>query len=103
MRYFYSCDQVKRGLFDVKWHPHQENLGDYQSKNHLGKDHVHVCPMYLHMRNLPEFLLQAMKPSELRGSVGNKMGAYVCGHPYPYSLSTAHKRNGQLPEKHRSG
>ena len=51
MRYLYSCDQVKRGLFDVKWHPGQENLGGYQSKNHLRKHHVHVRPMYLHMEN----------------------------------------------------
>ena len=83
MCYFYSCDQVKRGFFAVKWHPGQENLGDYQSKNHLGKHHVHVRPMYLHMRNLPKFLPRAMKPSELRGCVGNKVGAYVRGRPLP--------------------
>ena len=83
MRYFYSCDQVKRGFFDVKWHPGQENLGDYQSKNHLGKHHVHVRPMYLHMRNSPKFLPRAMKPSELRGCVGNKVGAYIRGRPLP--------------------
>ena len=83
MFYFYSCDQVKREFFDVKWHPGQGNLGDYQSKNHLGKYHVHVRLMYLHMRNLPKFLPQAMKPSELRRCVGNKVGAYIPGRPLP--------------------
>jgi len=27
MRFFYITDQVNRGLFDVQWHPGQENLG----------------------------------------------------------------------------
>ena len=77
MIYFYSCDQVKQGFFDVKWHPGQENLGDYQSKNQLGKHHVHVRTMYLHMKNLLEYLQRAMKPSELRGCVG-KIGQADC-------------------------
>jgi len=77
MRYFYSCDQVRRRLFDVKWHPGQENLGDYQIENHMGKHHMHVRPMYLHMKNLLEYLQRAMKPSELRGCVG-KIGQADC-------------------------
>ena len=32
MRYFYSCNQVKEGKFDVRWHPGLENLGDYTTK-----------------------------------------------------------------------
>ena len=83
MRYFYSCDQVKRNIFSVKWHPGQENLGDYQSKHHMGKHHVHVRPMYLHMKHLPEYLPRALKPSDLRGCVGNKVGAYIRGRPLP--------------------
>ena len=62
MRYFHSCDQVKRGFFNVKWHPGQKNLCDYQSNNHMGKHHVHMYPIYLHMKNSPEYLPQAMKP-----------------------------------------
>ena len=54
MRYFYSCDQVKQGFLDVKWHPGQESLGYYQSKNHMGDHHIHMCPIYLHMKNSPE-------------------------------------------------
>ena len=83
MRYFYSYDQVKRNIFSVKWYPGQEDLGDYQSKHHMGKHHVHVQPMYLHMKHLPEYLLQALKPSDLRGCVGNKAGAYIHGRPLP--------------------
>ena len=29
MRYFYSCNQFKRGNFGVQWHPGLECLGDY--------------------------------------------------------------------------
>ena len=56
MRYFYSCDQVKRKYLDIKWHPGQKNLYDYQSKHHMGKHHVHVQPVYLHMKHSPEYL-----------------------------------------------
>ena len=83
MIYLYSCDQVKQGFFDVKWHPGQENLGDYQSKNQLGKHHVHVRTMYLHMNNSPEYFPQGMIPSELRGCVGYNVGSYVHGCPLP--------------------
>ena len=33
MRYFYICDLVKHGIVNVKWHPGQENLADYESKH----------------------------------------------------------------------
>ena len=29
MRYFYSCEQVRRGNFNVQYHPILEYLGDY--------------------------------------------------------------------------
>ena len=32
MRYFLVADQVQHNQFDVKWHPGQENLGDYYTK-----------------------------------------------------------------------
>ena len=83
MRYVYSCDQVKQGFFDVKWHPCQENLGDYQSKHHMGKHHVHVRPIDLHMKNSPEYFPQVMKPNELRECVGNKVETYVRVRPLP--------------------
>ena len=83
MRYFYSWDQVKRGFFDVKWHQGQENLGNYQSKTLMRKHHVNLRPMYLHTKNSTEYILRAMKTSELRGCVENKVGAYVLGRPLP--------------------
>ena len=45
MCYFYSRDQVEQESFNMKWHPGQENLGDYQNKNHMGKHHVHLRPV----------------------------------------------------------
>ena len=29
IRFFWIKDQVKQSIFDVQWHPGQENLGDY--------------------------------------------------------------------------
>ena len=34
MRYFYSCVQVRRGNFNVQYHPGLECLGGYPSKHH---------------------------------------------------------------------
>ena len=35
--------------------------------------------------------------------IGHKVGLMSVGAPCPYSLSTAHRRSGLLPEQHRSG
>jgi hypothetical protein len=83
MRYFYSCDQVKEGNFDVQWHPGLENLGDYTTKHHDAKHHINVRPIYLHTQDSPRTLPRAMKPSDLRGCVGNKAGGYQRGRPLP--------------------
>jgi hypothetical protein len=48
MRYFWVCDKVAQDAYNVRWHPGQENLADYQSKHHLGVHHHAVCPWYLH-------------------------------------------------------
>ena len=56
MRYFYSCDQVKEGNFDVQWHPGLENLGDYTTKHHDAKHHMNVRPIYLHTKDSPRTL-----------------------------------------------
>ena len=44
MRYFYSCDQVKRGNFDVQWHPGLKCFGEYPSKHHITSHHQNVRP-----------------------------------------------------------
>ena len=71
MKYFYSCDQVKRNQFDLQYHPGQENLGYNTSKHHGSKHHRDVRPIYLHMQNSPRTLARAMTPSSLRRCVGN--------------------------------
>ncbi len=42
MRYFLVCDKVPQDAYNVKWHPGQENLADYQSKHHPGAHHQAV-------------------------------------------------------------
>jgi hypothetical protein len=56
MWYFWVCDKVAQNAYDVKWHPGQENLADYQSKHHLGVHHHAVRPWYLHKKNSPSVL-----------------------------------------------
>jgi hypothetical protein len=72
MRYFYICDQVKNGEFDVRWHPGHRNLGDYASKHHDGRHHQRVRPICLHENDSPTLLPRALRPSALRGCVGSK-------------------------------
>jgi hypothetical protein len=39
-----ECDKIAQDDYDVKWHPGQENLADYQSKHHLGSHHTAFRP-----------------------------------------------------------
>jgi hypothetical protein len=48
MNFFWIADAVKAGKFDIQYYPGKENLGDYQSKHHLGAHHIAVCSWYLH-------------------------------------------------------
>ena len=67
MRYFWIADQVRRGIFNVKWHPGLEQLGDYYTKHHPTSHHVNNCPYYLHEPSSPLILPRAPTPEELRG------------------------------------
>ena len=83
MRYFYSCDQVKRGSFNVHYHPGLECLGDYPSKHHITAHHQNVRLIYLHTKESTLFLPRAPKPSDLRGCVGKTLAGYKRGRPLP--------------------
>ena len=83
MRYFYSCNQVKRGNFDVQCHPGLEYLDDYPSKHHVTSYHQNVRPIYLHTKHSPLVLPRAPKPSDLRGCVGKTLAGYKGGSPLP--------------------
>jgi hypothetical protein len=48
MRFFWVADAVKSGKFDIQYYPWKDNLGNYQSKHHLGAHHTAVLPWYLH-------------------------------------------------------
>ena len=83
MKFFYSCDQVKMGSFNVQYHPGLECLGDYPSKNHITAHHKKFRPIYLHTTESPLFLPRAPKPSDLRGCVGKTLVGYKRGCPLP--------------------
>jgi hypothetical protein len=75
MRYFWVCDKVAQDAYNIKWHPGQENLANYQSKHHTGAHHQAVRPWYLHKQSSPLVLPRAIRPST----------TYVM-YPYPESL-----------------
>jgi hypothetical protein len=83
MRFFWICDQVKRRLFKVYWHPGQENLADYFTKHFDAKHHQAVRQWYLHAPGAPRLLPRAAAPSTLRGCVGTLANGYVRSSPLP--------------------
>ncbi len=56
MQFFWIGNKVAQDMYQVAWHPGQENLADYQSKHHIGSHHVAVRPWYLHTKDSPRYL-----------------------------------------------
>ena len=83
MRYFWVADKEAQDIYDVKWHPGQENLADYQSKHHTGAHHQAVRPWYLHEQSSPLVLPRANRPSTLKGCVGTLPQGYIRNVPLP--------------------
>ncbi len=83
MQCFWVCDKVSQDAYNVKWHPVQENLADYQSKQHPGAHHTTVHPWYLHEINSPLVLPRAIRPSTLKGCVGTLPKGYIRNVPLP--------------------
>ncbi len=80
---------------NIKWHPGQENLADYQSKHHIGSHRIGVRPWYLHKINSPLVLPRAKRPSTLKGCVGNLPEGYIWNVPLPripWNQSTVQSR-----------
>ena len=99
MRFFWVTDQVKRGFFDVQWHPGQENLGDYFSKHFLGQHHTAVRPWYLLTPLSPRVLPRAQAPSALRGCAGTLDNGYLKSVPLPRVRGTQYR--APRPRAHR--
>ena len=59
------------------------NLGDYTTKHHDTNHHKNVRPIYLHKKDSPTEFPRELKPSDMRGCVGNKSGGYNQGRPIP--------------------
>jgi hypothetical protein len=83
MRFFWIGDKIAQEMYDVSWHPGQENLADYQSKHHTGAHHKAVRPWYLHQADSPQFLPRAAQPSTLKGCVGTLKDGYIRKVPLP--------------------
>jgi hypothetical protein len=70
MRFFWIGDKVAQDMYQVAWHPGQEN-------HHIGSHHVAVRPWYLHMKDSPRYLPRAVRPSTLKGCVGTLKDGYI--------------------------
>jgi hypothetical protein len=92
-RYFWVCNKIAQDAYDVQWHPGQENLADYQSKHLTGVHHAAVHPWYLLEPTSPLFLPRAVRPSTLKGCVGNLPKGYVCNVPLPRVPKTQRARS----------
>jgi hypothetical protein len=53
MRFFWIGDKIAQQMYNLKWHPGQDNLADYQSKHHIGLHPTAVQPWCLHLENSP--------------------------------------------------
>ena len=42
MQFMWVGDKVPQEMYELIWHPGQENLADYQSKHHVGAHHANV-------------------------------------------------------------
>jgi hypothetical protein len=85
MRYFWIADQVRRGIFNVKWHPGLEQLGDYYTKHHPTSHHIQIRPFYLHEPTSPLILPRAPTPEELRGCAKIPMATPISRQPLAFS------------------
>ena len=83
MRFFWIGDKIAQEMYNLQWHPGQENLADYQSKHHVGSHHTMVRPWYLHTATSPRVLPRAARPSALKGCVGTLKDGYVRKVPLP--------------------
>jgi hypothetical protein len=104
MHYFWVCDKVAQDAYDIKWHPGQENLADYQSKHHVGAHHQAVCPWYLHKDSSPSVLPWATRPSSLKGCVGTLPKGYVHNVPLlrvPVSQKAKSHQVHKIPEYYK--
>jgi hypothetical protein len=72
---------VVQNAYDITWHPGQENLADYQSKQHIGAHHQAVRPWYVDQENSPSVLPWDSKPSSLKGCFGTLPKGYVRNIP----------------------
>ncbi len=83
MLFFWVGDKIAQNMYNLSWHPGQENLAAYQSKHHLGSHHVNIRPWYSHMENSLRYLPGAKRPSTLKGCVGTLKDGYKCNIPLP--------------------
>jgi hypothetical protein len=83
MRFFWIGDKIAQEMYNLQWHPGQENLADYQSKHHVGSHHTMVRPWYLHTATSPRVLPRAARPSALKGCVGTLKDGYIRKVPLP--------------------
>ena len=83
MRHHWVKDRAAQKQFRVHWAPGSENLADYHTKHHAPIHHQRVRPLYLHQKNSPPTIPQAISSSPLQGCVK------TCLEPHTQTLGLA--------------
>ena len=48
MRFYWLCNRLAQGQFEIYWEPGKHNLADYPTKHHSPAHHKRVRPIYLY-------------------------------------------------------
>jgi hypothetical protein len=83
MRYVWVGDKEAQDIYEIKLHPGQENLADYQSKHHIGSHHLAVCPWYFTQNKFSLGITTGIKTKHMKGCVGNLPEGYIRNVPLP--------------------
>jgi hypothetical protein len=97
MQFFWVKGQaVKCNMFNVRWHPGQENLADYFTKHFDTQHHTAVRQSYLQTKASPIVLPRAAAPKSLRGCVGTLPEGYLRTSPLPRIVDTRKSGESRL-------
>ena len=53
MHFYWICDRVRQGKFQIYWSKGQTNCADYFSKHHPASHHQAICSTYLYLPTNP--------------------------------------------------
>ena len=99
MRFYWLCDRVQQGMFDVYWAPGLNNLADYPTKHHSGKHHNAVRPIYLSLKGSPRTMKGCIELLNYKKQFESRIGPVT---EKQSSLSAIRKRTERIKRRRTS-